>query len=157
MYAEPERPTSRADSPSTSGRCSAAPSEPTTVTSSPSSSQVTPSASTTRQCQRDHGSASRRAGIVLETAPGDVMLRPRLPGLREEPVERLVLELAGRPVPAALVDAERDVAAVRLELLAHRHRDLLEREQLVVRAVLDQHRGPRHARLGGVVLDRDEA
>src|SRR5688572_31409242 len=44
-----------------------APSDPTTVTSSPSSSHVTPSAITTRQCQRDQGSASRRAGIVVVT------------------------------------------------------------------------------------------
>src|SRR4051794_36540662 len=39
--------------------------EPTIVTSSPSSTQATPSAMTTRQCQGDHGSRSSRAGIVL--------------------------------------------------------------------------------------------
>src|SRR4030095_2364787 len=50
-------------SPRVSGRCSAGPSEPTTVTSRPSSSQLTPSAMTTRQCQADHGRRSRRAGM----------------------------------------------------------------------------------------------
>src|SRR5678816_114744 len=39
--------------------------EPTIVTSSPSSTQATPSAITTRQCQGDHGSRSSRAGTVL--------------------------------------------------------------------------------------------
>src|SRR5687767_849352 len=67
-YAEPAQPIAEAESPSVSGRCSAAPSEPTSVTSSPSSSQVTPSATTTRQCQADQGSASMRAGMVLRFA-----------------------------------------------------------------------------------------
>ena len=63
-------PMSVAERPSVSSRCRTAPSEPTSVTSSPSSIQLTPSASTTRQCQRDHGSASRRAGRSLRiTAP----------------------------------------------------------------------------------------
>ena len=41
--------------------------EPTKVTSRPSSTQATPSASTTRQCQRDHGRRSRRAGMSVAT------------------------------------------------------------------------------------------
>ncbi len=57
----------RAESPSVSLRCNAGPSEPTTVTSSPSRSQLTPSAITTRQCQPDQGRRSRRAGMSLRT------------------------------------------------------------------------------------------
>ena len=48
-----------------SGRSSTLPIEPTMVTSSPSSTQATPSASTMRQCQRDQGSRSSRAGMSL--------------------------------------------------------------------------------------------
>src|SRR3954449_7215936 len=44
--------------------------EPTSVTSSPSRIHVTPSAITTSQCQRLHGSRSRRAGMfVLTVSP----------------------------------------------------------------------------------------
>src|SRR5581483_1008055 len=49
--------------PSVSGRSSTGLSEPTIVTSSPSSIQVMPRAITTRQCQRDQGRESRRAGM----------------------------------------------------------------------------------------------
>src|ERR1700682_4721026 len=62
MYAEAVQPISLAVRPSVSG-----PTEPTTVTSRPSSSQLTPSAITTRQCQRDQGRASSRAGIALRS------------------------------------------------------------------------------------------
>src|ERR1700682_3387665 len=64
MYAEAVQPISLAVRPSVSG-----PTEPTTVTSRPSSSQLTPSAITTRQCQRDQGRASSRAGIALRSEP----------------------------------------------------------------------------------------
>src|SRR6185312_5184888 len=63
--AEAAQPISPAVSPRVSGRCNAGPSEPTTVTSRPSSSQLTPSAMTTRQCQPDQGRRSRRAGMSL--------------------------------------------------------------------------------------------
>lgn len=64
-YTEPDSPISPAVSPSVSGRSSTAPMEPTSVTSSPSSTQATPSAITTRQCQRDQGRRSRRAGMSV--------------------------------------------------------------------------------------------
>ena len=67
MYAEAAQPISPAVRPSVSGRSSAGPSEPTTVTSSPSSSQLTPSAITTRQCHADHGRRSRRAGMDVSS------------------------------------------------------------------------------------------
>ena len=47
------------------------PSEPTMVTSSPSSTQAMPSATTTRQCQRDQGRRSRRAGMSVEGEAGE--------------------------------------------------------------------------------------
>src|SRR5947207_9673298 len=67
MYAEAAQPISPAERPSVSGRESVGPSAPTTVTSSPSSSQLTPSAITTRQCQPDQGSRSRRAGMEVSS------------------------------------------------------------------------------------------
>src|SRR4051794_6743877 len=75
MYAEPAQPTWVAVSASVSPRWSTAPSAPTTVTSSPSRSQVMPSAMTTRQCQRDQGRASSRAGIVVRMLVGSAMRR----------------------------------------------------------------------------------
>jgi hypothetical protein len=65
MYSEPDHPICPAVSPSASGRSSTPPMEPTRVTSSPSRIQATPSAITTRQCQRDHGRRSSRAGMSL--------------------------------------------------------------------------------------------
>src|SRR5438477_1615263 len=67
IYADAAQPISPAVRPSVSGRSSAGPSEPTTVTSRPSSSQLTPSAITTRQCHGDQGSRSRRAGMAVTT------------------------------------------------------------------------------------------
>ena len=68
------RHVSPAERPSVSCRPSVGPSEPTTVTSSPSSSQLTPRATTTRQCHPDHGRRSRRAGIELEMAAASLTL-----------------------------------------------------------------------------------
>jgi hypothetical protein len=62
---DPAQPICSAVSASVSGRSSTPPIDPTIVTSRPSSTQAMPSASTTRQCQRDQGSRSRRAGMSL--------------------------------------------------------------------------------------------
>ena len=67
-YTEPARPTCVAVSASVSPRSSTPPMEPTSVTSRPSSTQAMPSAITTRQCQRDHGRRSRRAGMSVRSS-----------------------------------------------------------------------------------------
>src|ERR1041385_1369905 len=61
----PPQPISPPVRPSVSGRSSTGPSEPTTVTSRPSSSQLTPRAITTGQCHGDQGSRSRRPGMSV--------------------------------------------------------------------------------------------
>src|SRR5258708_21576976 len=57
-------------SPKVSGRSSAPPTAPASVTSRPSSTQVIPSEITTSQCQRLHGNRSRRAGMLLSISAG---------------------------------------------------------------------------------------
>src|SRR5687768_1061950 len=97
---------SPAESPSVSGRVSAGPSAPTTVTSSPSSSQLTPSAITTRQCQADQGRRSSRAGmdvssigIVLDRREQEMIGFIGL-GVMGEPICRHVASKSGKPVLA---------------------------------------------------------
>ena len=65
MYSDPDQPTCEALSPRVSGRSRMLPSDPTSVTSRPSRIHATPSAITTRQCHRDHGSRSSRAGMSV--------------------------------------------------------------------------------------------
>src|SRR6185436_9177275 len=77
-YNEPAQPTLDALKPSVSLRSSTLPIEPTIVTSRPSSTQATPSAITMRQCQRDQGRRSSRAGMLLyETTDALSWNRPR--------------------------------------------------------------------------------
>ncbi len=65
IYSDPDQPTWAAVSPNVSGRSRMLPKEPTRVTSRPSSIQAMPRASTTRQCQADHGKRSNRAGMSV--------------------------------------------------------------------------------------------
>src|SRR5262249_38545492 len=55
----------------------------------------------------------------------------------EKPVERVAEEGRARPVDAALVGSELEWVAQTGERVAHRERDVLEREELIVRAVLE--------------------
>ena len=84
--------------PSVSGRCSTAPSEPTTVTSSPSSSQVTPSAMhhAPVPARPRQGVEPRRdgAGNGRSDAHGGIRYCSERAGVGEFPGKRLIFKLA---------------------------------------------------------------
>src|SRR5437867_3027854 len=75
----------------------------------------------------------------------------------EEPIEGRPLERARRPVDSALVDTQIDLVAEPAEDRAVAERDVLEREDGVVGAVLEEDARPGVAGRDGLLLVDDEA